>query len=148
MSKRDRKAPDRQDVEIGRRLRIARESRRRTQIEMATLLGIAETTYGRREAGEIRVRWPEIVTIARFLEVEPEAFLPSNPPPTAPPPRPPLTVLRELEAAIASLSPDDPELVEMLNRINQLPPERSQHLKAWLAEQLDRAERPVAGQGS
>lgn len=133
--------PDPQDIEIGRRLRTARESRGRTQLEVATELGHAESTYGRREAGEIRVRLPELLKIARFLDLEPEALIPGGPMPTAPMPRPARALLRELEASITAIEPTDPDLRAMLLEANQLPAGLFDEFKQWLRDKLDGARR-------
>lgn len=96
-----RKPPDPRDVEIGRRLRRAREALRRTQLEVATELGISEATYGRREAGLIKLSASALDRTARVLGLAPDAMLPGAPEPRPVGPRPPLAILRELEASIA-----------------------------------------------
>lgn len=136
-AKRDRSAAEPEYREIGRRLRAHREAQHRTQLEMAVELGIAEGTYGRREAGLIRFPFPDLQRVAHVLGLTLADLMPDAPMPAPPTPRPPSVLLRELEASIAAGELSDPALRGLLVEMNQLPPERGDELKRMIREWLD-----------
>jgi transcriptional regulator with XRE-family HTH domain len=119
-----RRPPDPANMEIGRRMRAAREALRLTQLEVATELGISEATYGRREAGLIKLSVPALERTARILGLAPESLLPGAAPPAPAVTRQPLALLRELEAYITHqiASEEKPDELEIARRINRLPP--------------------------
>lgn len=135
---RARRRPDPQDVEIGRRLRAAREARRRTQLELAVELGVRESTYGRRETGEIPVRSAELDRIARFLDVSVASLMPGGPEPPRPAPRDPRAILRELEDLLEARAPADPRIDAMVEMLGRLPPEEVEQIKREWEQDLAR----------
>ncbi len=54
---------------IGTRLRAARRAARRTQRELANLLGVDAATYSRYETGNVQIGTLDLVKAARFLDV-------------------------------------------------------------------------------
>lgn len=137
-----KRVPTHEDVADGQRLRAVREARRRTQMEVAAMLGMAESTYGRRESGEIRLRLPDLIKVARFLGVELAELMPGGPPPTPAPIRDPTVLVRELQESIAYFrAEDDPRWADLRRRSADLPPELQAKVLESLARRIERFER-------
>ncbi len=91
--------------ELGRRLRVARESAGLSQRDVADHLGIEDSTYSRYEAGKLRIPLPDVYRVARFLGIKAEDLLAEREP-RPPRRRTPQEILRELEASTPILVPE------------------------------------------
>lgn len=69
----------REYVEIGQRLRAAREQLGLSQWDVATLLGTTDVTYGRYEAGTRRAALPELRKLATILHISFAALIGMQP---------------------------------------------------------------------
>lgn len=65
-------------LRIGNKLLAIREERAMTQIDMADLLGIPESTYARYERNETQVNYNKIVTFAEKLNLPVQELLPET----------------------------------------------------------------------
>jgi transcriptional regulator with XRE-family HTH domain len=143
MAPKRRRIPTPEDIAAGQQLRLWRESRHLTQVDLAVVLGMEGSTYGRRETGEIRVRGPELLTLARFYGCAPADLLPGAPPPDAQPPRDALLLARELYEALVlqRAAPDDPRWDAVRRRAAQLPAAMQDKLLVGVVRRLERLER-------
>lgn len=65
-------------LRIGNKLRDFREDRQMTQLEMAELLHIPESTYSRYERNETQISYNKIVKFAELLNVPVQELLPET----------------------------------------------------------------------
>jgi len=65
---------------FGERLKEARLSAGKSQRDVATVLGVSESTISRWETGRTTPRTPTAVRLARLLETSVEALAPSHSP--------------------------------------------------------------------
>ncbi len=65
-------------LRIGNKLSTIREDRKMTQIEMAELLQIPESTYARYERNESQVAYNKLVNFAELLNVPVQELLPET----------------------------------------------------------------------
>ncbi len=65
-------------LRIGNKLSTIREDRKMTQIEMAELLQIPESTYARYERNESQVAYNKLVSFAELLNVPVQELLPET----------------------------------------------------------------------
>jgi len=78
--------PDRYLIEVGRRVRLAREAQSMTQAELAQACGLHRTHVGEIERGETNPTVLALRQLASVLGVEPASLLPAlSAPKTIPP---------------------------------------------------------------
>lgn len=72
------RAPNEDDAEVGRAIKLARKQRGLSQSDLGRALGVTYQQVQKYENGTDRVAVSRLMQIARYLDIAPETLLPST----------------------------------------------------------------------
>lgn len=115
--------------EIGRKLQQAREEAGLSQEQLANMLGCAQSTLSNYEKGKRRLYLTQLEQIAEILNKPIEYFLENN-------------NVSERQSTIANINSaldDEPELLQIINALYELPRERRRSVMDYIVWQKTRS---------
>ncbi|NLB88593.1 MAG: helix-turn-helix transcriptional regulator [Syntrophomonadaceae bacterium] len=118
--------------EIGRKLQLAREEAGLSQEQLASLMGCAQSTLSNYEKGKRRIYLTQLETIAEILNKPIEYFLESSSSNTQ------TTESNHKISDINNVLDDEPELLQIVNALYELPREKRRSVMDYIIWQKTR----------
>lgn len=114
--------------EIGRKLQLAREEAGLSQEQLASLIGCAQSTLSNYEKGKRRIYLTQLENIAEILNKPIEYFLESSSNNNQP----------ESSSKLNHVLDDEPELLQIVNALYELPKEKRRSVMDYIIWQKTR----------